>query len=49
MTGWRFYPLADTPRGGVLWKPGERPVAAHFFTPEEAKREAPRRLEDKTE
>ena len=35
---WRFYPLASTPRFGVLQRStNTNPVVAEFLTPEQAK------------
>jgi hypothetical protein len=33
----RFYPLADSPRDGILVVRGGRPTIASFWTPQEAK------------
>jgi hypothetical protein len=37
MNGWRFYPLRDHPRTGLLVSPERNPSPAMFLTPAQAK------------
>lgn len=40
MSGWRFCPLKDDPKAGLLVSPGGQPTAAFFLTPIEARWQA---------
>lgn len=37
MTGWRYYPLAETPRCGILVRSRGNPSAAEFLTVADAR------------
>jgi hypothetical protein len=43
--GWRFYPLEDFPKQGVLMPPRGKPIVAEFISVERAREEAKRKLE----
>jgi hypothetical protein len=43
MTGWRYYPLAEFPRTGLLVSPDRVPHPASFLTLDQAKADAEKR------
>lgn len=43
MTGWRYYPLAEFPRTGLLVSPDRVPHPASFLTLAQAKADAEKR------